>query len=106
MACDVTENFSPFTGQTFTTPNEASFAHVDHVVQLAPLLPSFQTVAVSGARLSGSAMTAWWYNPSDGVATQIGTYSTTGTLNSPPKWGLSVGIRIVQNSLSLHLVVM
>jgi hypothetical protein len=47
-------------------------------------LPSSRQVTVSGSRISGSTMTAWWYNPSSGVATSIGTFSTTGTQNFTP----------------------
>jgi hypothetical protein len=47
-------------------------------------LPSSRTVTINGACLSGSLMTAWWYNPTTGVASHIGTYSTTGTQNFTP----------------------
>jgi Protein of unknown function (DUF4038)/Putative collagen-binding domain of a collagenase len=47
-------------------------------------LPTSRQVTVSGSRISGSTMTAWWYNPSTGVATSIGTYSTSGTQSFTP----------------------
>jgi hypothetical protein len=51
-------------------------------------LPTSRTVTVSGSRLAGSAMTAWWYNPGTGVATLIGTYPTSGTPTfTPPASG-------------------
>jgi hypothetical protein len=51
-------------------------------------LPTARTVTVSGSRLAGSAMTAWWYNPGTGVATSIGTYPTSDTPTfTPPASG-------------------
>ncbi len=39
-------------------------------------LPSSRSITVNGACLAGSAMIAWWYDPSAGIATQIGTFPT------------------------------
>jgi hypothetical protein len=50
-------------------------------------LPSSRTVTVSGSSLAGTTMTAWWYNPGNGVATLIGTYPTTGTQTFTPPGG-------------------
>ncbi len=51
-------------------------------------LPSSRTVTVDGSLLAGSTMNAWWYNPSNGVATQIGANLAAGTQTySPPASG-------------------
>jgi hypothetical protein len=50
--------------------------------------PVAQQLTVSGSRLVGTTMTAWWYNPATGVATSIGSFPTTGTQNfTPPSGG-------------------
>jgi hypothetical protein len=50
-------------------------------------LPTSRTVTVNGRAL-GSTMTAWWYNPGNGAATAIGTYSTSSTRTfTPPSSG-------------------
>ena len=55
---------------------------------LIAYLPTSRTVTVSGSRLAGGSMTAWWYHPGTGIATAIGTYSTTGTRSfTPPASG-------------------
>lgn len=42
---------------------------------------SHMTIAVRMNRISGSQAKAWWYNPRNGSASYIGTYSTEGTRN-------------------------
>jgi hypothetical protein len=42
------------------------------------------TPTVDMTQMSGSTANAWWYNPTNGVATDIGTYSTTGTQTFTP----------------------
>ena len=54
-------------------------------------LPASTTVTVTGAKLSGSTMNVWWYNPGTGVATQVtagGPFATTGSYQfTPPSAG-------------------
>jgi len=47
-------------------------------------LPSSRQVTFSGARLKGSTMTAWWYNPGTGVASVIGSYATGSSQSATP----------------------
>jgi len=47
-------------------------------------LPSSRTVTVNGSVLSGPTMTAWWYNPSTGSATSIGTFPTSAPQTFTP----------------------
>ncbi|HXW97797.1 MAG TPA: DUF4038 domain-containing protein, partial [Gemmatimonadales bacterium] len=50
-------------------------------------LPSSRAVTINGRSL-GSTMTAWWYKPSTGTSTLIGTYSTSATKSfTPPSSG-------------------
>jgi hypothetical protein len=78
---------------TFGGSNYAQAACAADGSSIIAYLPSFLTTyltansqpfTVSGACLNASTMIAWWYNPSTGVASQIGTYPTTGTQNFPP----------------------
>jgi hypothetical protein len=50
---------------------------------LIAYLPDSTTLTVAGSSLTGSTMTAWWYNPGTGAATLIGTFSTAGTQDFP-----------------------
>jgi hypothetical protein len=73
---------------TFGGPDYASAACAADGSSILAYLPSSRTVAVSGACLQGNMMIAWWYDPSNGVATQIGTFPTTMPQNfSPPTSG-------------------
>jgi|CXWL01.1.fsa_nt_gi hypothetical protein len=75
---------------TFGNPDYATAAYASDGSSIIVYLPSSRPVTVSGSHLAGSTMTAWWYNPSNGVATQIGTgtYPTTGTQSfTPPSSG-------------------
>ena len=73
---------------SFGQSNYATAAYAADGSSIIVYLPSSRSVVVSGASLAGSTMTAWWYNPSDGVATQIGPYPTTGTQSfTPPSSG-------------------
>ena len=73
---------------TYGGTSYATAAYAADSSSLIAYLPTSRTVTVSGSRLAGSTMTAWWYNPGTGVATLIGTYSTTGTQSfTPPASG-------------------
>ncbi|HKO47534.1 MAG TPA: DUF4038 domain-containing protein, partial [Polyangiaceae bacterium] len=48
-------------------------------------LPSSRTVTVDMSKVSGSQAKAWWYNPSNGQSTLIGSFATSGSRGfSPP----------------------
>lgn len=51
---------------------------------LIAYLPSSRAVTFTGAGLAGTTMTAWWYNPATGVATQIGSYATSSSQTKTP----------------------
>jgi hypothetical protein len=41
-------------------------------------MPTSRTVTVDMSKVSGTQAKAWWYNPSNGQTTLIGTFATTG----------------------------
>ncbi|HUI63349.1 MAG TPA: glycoside hydrolase family 140 protein [Bacteroidota bacterium] len=50
-------------------------------------LPTSRKISVSTSRISGSSATCYWYNPSNGAVTSLGTFSK-GTLSfTPPASG-------------------
>jgi hypothetical protein len=46
---------------------------------LISYLPNSKTLTVNLAKMSGNSVVAYWFNPRNGSATQIGTYNTTAT---------------------------
>ena len=55
---------------------------------LMAFLPSSRKVTVDMTKLSGAQAKAWWYNPSNGQSTSLGTFPTTGTKDfTPPSAG-------------------
>jgi Protein of unknown function (DUF4038)/Putative collagen-binding domain of a collagenase len=48
-------------------------------------IPTQQAVTIAMTNVSGSTASAWWYNPTNGTATSVGSFSTTGTqIFTPP----------------------
>jgi len=47
-------------------------------------VPTFRTLTVNMTSVSGTKVTAWWYNPRDGSATKFGTYITSGSQDFTP----------------------
>ena len=47
-------------------------------------MPTKRTITVDLTRISGSEANAWWFNPSTGSSTLIGTYPTTGSQGFTP----------------------
>ena len=75
---------------TFGDTDYASAACAADGSSIIAYLPSSRAITVNGTCLTGSTMIAWWYDPSTGVATQIGTFPTTTpqTFYSPDQWRL------------------
>jgi hypothetical protein len=75
----------------YGTPGEKDYATAAYAADgssIIAYLPSSRAVTVSGRRLAGARMTAWWYDPGTGVATRIGSYPTSGTrVFTPPGSG-------------------
>ena len=67
---------------------------------LIAYLPSSRSVTVNMTSISGTQAKAWWYNPLNGQATLIGTYSTTGSQAFSPSSGDWV---LVIDNASLNL---
>ena len=55
----------------------ATAAYASDGSSIIAYLPTSRTVTISGAQLAGASMIAWWFNPTTGAATQIGTFTTT-----------------------------
>ena len=73
---------------TFGSTDYASAACASDGTSIIAYLPSSRAITVSGACLTGSSMTAWWYDPSNGMATQIGTFPTNTPQHfTPPTTG-------------------
>ena len=50
--------------------------------------PDQRALTVNMAKVSGSQAKAWWFDPSSGQATSIGTYPTSGSRSfTPPSSG-------------------
>ena len=47
-------------------------------------LPTSRTITVNMASVSGSTAVAWWYDPSTGTATSIGTFPSSGSRTFTP----------------------
>jgi hypothetical protein len=47
-------------------------------------LPSKRSIEVDMSKINGSKARCWWYNPSDGRATEIGIFSTSGKKTFTP----------------------
>lgn len=66
----------------------ATAAYASDGSSIIAYLPTSRTVTVSFAALAGDSVTAWWYNPATGAATQIGTYANPGSQSfTPPSSG-------------------
>jgi hypothetical protein len=76
-------------GGTSGQPDYATAACAADGSSILIYLPSARTVSVSGNCLAGNTMMAWWYNPSNGVATKTGTTfdATTPQNFTPPSSG-------------------
>jgi len=73
---------------TFGGRDYASAACAADGSSIIAYLPSSRAITVNGTCLTGSTMIAWWYDPSTGVATQIGTFpATTPQHFTPPTSG-------------------
>jgi hypothetical protein len=86
----------PDTSRTILTAGSRSFGGSDYAMaacaadgsSILAYLPSSRRVTVRVECLVGNTMTAWWYNPGTGVASQIGVYPSTGTQSfTPPSSG-------------------
>lgn len=48
-------------------------------------MPSKRTITVNMSSIRGMKARCWWYNPSDGSATEIGVYPVSGSHNFAPR---------------------
>ncbi|MDF2691898.1 MAG: hypothetical protein K0S65_281 [Labilithrix sp.] len=79
----LTAGFGTYGSATYATTARAS----DGATVIA-YLPTSRQVTIDMTRVSGSQANAWWFEPSAGLATAIGTYPTSGTRSfTPPTAG-------------------
>jgi hypothetical protein len=64
-------------------------------------LPTGRAVTVDLTAISGSQAKAWWYDPTSGQATAIGTYPAQGTMSFTPSTTRSWVLVIDDASLNL-----
>jgi len=90
------ETLVPDTSQSILMAGDGTFGGTDYALaacaadgsSIIAYLPSARAITISGACLTGNTMIAWWYDPSKGVATQIGTFPTTTPQHfTPPASG-------------------
>jgi len=90
------EALIPDTSETVLMTGNGTFGETDYATaacaadgsSIIAYLPSARAITISGACLTGNTMNAWWYDPSKGVATQIGTFPTTTPQHfTPPASG-------------------
>jgi hypothetical protein len=85
----------PDTSQSVLIAGNGTFGNTDYALaactadgtSIIAYLPSSRAITVSGACLAGSTMIAWWYDPSTGAATQIGTFPTDTPQHFTPPGG-------------------
>ena len=88
---------------TFGDTDYASAACAADGSSIIAYLPSSRAIIVNGTCLTGSTMIAWWYDPSNGVATQIGMFPTAMPQHfTPPTNGDWVLWSTVLTHLSLR----
>ena len=66
------------------TKDHVSVALTSDANTLIAYLPSRRSIMVDMSKINGSEARCWWYNPSDGMATEIGIYSTSGEATFTP----------------------
>ncbi|OJY19969.1 MAG: hypothetical protein BGO98_01620 [Myxococcales bacterium 68-20] len=73
---------------TYGTMTYATAARASDGATVIAYLPTARQVTVDMSRVSGAQAKAWWYEPSAGLATAIGTYATSGARSfTPPASG-------------------
>ena len=86
-------NFVPDTNHTVVTSGYGTSGNINYITTtreasgktIMAYIPAAQmTPTVAMTNISGTTANAWWYNPTNGIATIIGSYSTTGTRTFTP----------------------
>lgn len=69
---------------TFTNNNYLTAMRATNGSTVIAYLPAGRTVGVNMSKISGTQARAWWYNPRDGCATDLGLFPTSGTNTFTP----------------------
>lgn len=75
------------TAGTLTGSTRAICSSTTDSSSIIAFLPTQRSVTINPAVLKGDSIRAWWFNPSNGDATIIGTYSKTSRSYNPPSSG-------------------
>jgi hypothetical protein len=86
---------------TWGNTNYATAALTGNGNTLIAYLPTRRMVTVDMSKLSGTEARAWWYRPSNGTATEIGTFATSGNRQFDPGTNADWVLVIDDASLSL-----
>jgi hypothetical protein len=70
---------------TWGSKDHVSGARTSDGNTIIAYLPSKRTVTVNMSSIRGMKAKCWWYNPSDGNATEIGVYPVSGSHNFTPQ---------------------
>ena len=70
---------------TFSSTSYLSAARTVNGNTIIAYIPTLRTISVDMTKVSGSQAKAWWFHPSSGVATLIGTYANTGSREFTPE---------------------
>lgn len=69
---------------TFTNNNYLTAMRATNGSTVIAYMPSGRTAGVNMSKISGTQARAWWFNPRDGCATDLGTFATSGTNTFTP----------------------
>jgi hypothetical protein len=67
-----------------STPDYAPAARTSDGNTVIVYVPTRRTLTIAMDQISGTSAVAWWYNPTNGQPTQIGSYATTGSKQFTP----------------------
>jgi MYXO-CTERM domain-containing protein len=89
------QDLVPDTTSAVVTAGRGTYGNTDYVCAartssggtVIAYLPSSRTVTIDMTKVSGTQAKAWWYGPTSGQATAIGTYPTTGSRTFTPSSG-------------------
>jgi len=99
----------PDQGHTAVTGGHGAWGSVDYVNAartasggtLIAYLAANRTVTVNMASISGTQARAWWYNPTNGTASLIGTFPNSGSRNFTAPSSISWALVIDNAALNL-----
>jgi hypothetical protein len=80
-------DLAPDFSHSILTSGYSSVATSASSASIIAYMPSSRQVSVNTTGLAGDSIKAWWYNPSNGAATLVGTYGKGSQNFTPPSSG-------------------